>query len=191
MSAWVVSCDPNFFGDSEDCETTRPMSIKAKGNHDMEKPPIDMDLVRKSNELRNRGYHGIGRFLHEFSQLEFTIRAVLASRLGLEDRYFDIVTASYDFRILCAVTSKVTSIMYPEKKPEVEALFKECQSLNDSRVHVAHGTWIDDTDGLSARVFSRNALETTHRSFKNDELLKLADKAQELLQRVIGFRAKA
>lgn len=152
------------------------------------KPEIDWELARASNELRDRGLQGIGRFLFEFSQLEFTIQAVLTARLGLSEAYFNIVTAPYDFRKLCTVTCKVSRIKYPTKKAEIEKLFKECLKLNDSRVIVAHGLWTDDMDGLSVRSVSRGTFQPQVHSFKKDELHRLSQKAQELMKRVLGFQ---
>ena len=151
------------------------------------KPKIDMELVRKSAQARGRGCHEIGNFLFEFSQLEFTIRVVLASRLKLADEFLTAVTSPYDFASLCRVTCKVSCIKDPMRKKEFEKVFNECLELNNKRVIVAHGMWTDDMDGLSVQFVKRGTLETKHYEFKNDELRKLANKAQELLQKVIGF----
>jgi len=141
-----------------------------------------------SAALRDKGFKGIGRFLLEFSQLQFSIRFVLAARLGLDEKYFDIVTGPYDFAILCTVTEKVSIVEYPEKSRQIERVFKECRKLNDSRVLIAHAMWTDEFDGLSARHFSRSSLTTATHSFKKDEFDRLADKSQELMQRVLNFR---
>lgn len=71
------------------------------------RPATDMELVRKMSENRALTFHALGEFIFEFSQLEFTIRFALAAYLGLHDDYFDAVTGPNDFRMLCAVTSKV------------------------------------------------------------------------------------
>ena len=72
--------------------------------------PIDMDAVRESAEKRGIQLLGIGRFIFEFSQLEFSIRAVLVSRLGLKEEYFNIVTGPYDFAKLCNVTREASIV---------------------------------------------------------------------------------
>jgi hypothetical protein len=159
---------------------------------DKENPPIDMDLVRRSVENRAMTLHAIGQFIFEFSQLEFTIRFVLAAYLDLPDGYFDAVTGPYDFRMLCAVTSKVGCLKFPERAENIEKLFKECQALNDKRVHIAHGLWNDGIgEEFSVRVFSRQKLDATHYPHSSDELHELANKAQDLMQRVMGFQAGA
>jgi hypothetical protein len=152
------------------------------------KPPIDMDLVRASAEERAIGFLGIGRFLFEFSQLEFTIRVELANLLELNDDAFDIVTSPYDFTALCNVTCKMRCLKSPKRKDEFEKLFNACRELNNTRVIVAHGMWVDDMDGLSARHVSRQTLEAKFHSFKNDELERFAAEAQRLLKAVLGFQ---
>jgi hypothetical protein len=152
--------------------------------------PIDMDAVRESAKTRGNQLLGIGRFIFEFSQLEFSIRAVLVSRLGLKEEYFNIVSGPYDFAKLCNVTREASIVKYPERKEELDKLFNACLKLNETRVLVVHGMWLDDMDGLSLRIVSRGNFKTQIHSFKKDELTRYADKAQELMQRAIGFQGK-
>src|ERR1700691_3577649 len=151
---------------------------------------IDMDAVRESAEKRGIQLLGIGRFIFEFSQLEFSIRAVLVTRLGLKEEYFNIVTGPYDFAKLCNVTREASIVKYPERKEELDKLFNACLKLNETRVLVVHGMWLDDMDGLSLRIVSRGSFKTQIHSFKKDELTRHADKAQELMRRVIGFQGR-
>jgi hypothetical protein len=151
---------------------------------------IDPKAVKESARKRAAQLFGIGRFIFEFSQLEFSIRAVLVSRLKLSEEYFNIVTGPYDFAKLCNVTREASIVKYPERKAELGRLFKACLKLNESRVLVAHGMWLDDLDGLSLRIVSRGTFQTHVHSFKKDELERLADKAQELMQRVMGFQGR-
>jgi hypothetical protein len=158
---------------------------------DEEKQPFDKELVRKSAEVRADTFHAIGRFIFEFSQLEFSIRAVLAGALNLPDGYFDAVTGPYDFRMLCAVTSKVRQLKNPEQREEIADTYKECLALNDKRVQIAHGLW---TEGMgedwTVRHWSRQTLDSKHYPYSVDQLHELGDKAQALLQRIIGFQSK-
>jgi hypothetical protein len=81
----------------------------------------------RDNEIRNRQLEGIGRFLFEFSQLQFTIRHVLAIRLELEDEYFDIITGPYDFAMLCKVTEQVVLLKtkdYAHKHDRIKNYFQ-------------------------------------------------------------------
>ncbi len=155
---------------------------------DDDRPEIDMEAVERLGRVRRGTYLGIGEFIFQFSQLEFTIKVALSAYLKLPDGYFDVVTGPYDFRMLCAVTNKVAALRYPDQKEEFEKIYKECQSLNDKRVHIAHGLWTDGLDEFSVRVFSRTKLDATHYPYSVDELNELTDKAQELMKRVVGFK---
>jgi hypothetical protein len=105
------------------------------------KPPErPLSAERAAFAARMRaGFQDIGHFIFEFSQLEFTIRAVLSSALKLPDGYFDIVTSGYDFAMLCNVTRAVALKQRPDHEPAIEKLFNDCLKLNDERVRVAHG----------------------------------------------------
>jgi hypothetical protein len=54
-----------------------------------------------------RTYKAIGRFIYEFSQVEYTIRYYLAERIGLHEEYFSAVIESYDVALLIAVAKQV------------------------------------------------------------------------------------
>jgi hypothetical protein len=149
---------------------------------------VNLSLVRRHAIHRADTFRAIGEFMFEFSQLEFTIRAALAARLELSDDYFNIVVGPYDFRMLCTVTYKASCVKYPGKKGELEVLYNECHALNDRRNHIAHGLWTDGVgSAFSVRVLSRNSLQTTFHLYSKDELHRLSSKAQELMQRVMGF----
>jgi hypothetical protein len=46
-------------------------------------------------------YREIGRFIFQFSQLEYTLRYHVAEMARIGDEYFDIVTSGLDFAKLC------------------------------------------------------------------------------------------
>src|ERR1700722_6671759 len=92
---------------------------------------VDMEAVRRELAGNARVFEAIGRFIFQFSQLEFTMKAFLAAQIGLADKHFDAVTAPYDFRMLCAVTQAISLMRFPEQKKAIESLFSRCLSLND------------------------------------------------------------
>lgn len=117
---------------------------------------------------------------------------MIAGGSGTKRRDFSVfaVTGPYDFRMLCAVTSRVGRIKFPEREEEIEKLYKECQALNDKRVHIAHGLWNDGLEEFSVRVFNRQKLDAAYYPYSSEELYALGDKAQDLMQRVMGFQPK-
>src|SRR5271155_463400 len=98
--------------------------------------PPNMEAAREAARLSSIQFEGIGRFIHQFSQLQYSIRAVLGARIGLDQKYLDIITGPYDFRVLCTVAEKASIVADPSKKKDIEKLFKECLALNEKRVLV-------------------------------------------------------
>jgi hypothetical protein len=79
----------------------------------------------------------IGAVVVEFSQLEFSIRFVLADAIRLDHQYFDVVLSAFDFATLCRVTSTILQKQRPQEKEAIERLYNECLALNTERVRVA------------------------------------------------------
>lgn len=147
--------------------------------------PIDVDLkaVRREEAAKARTFEAIGRFLFQFSQLEFTVRIFLSAQIGLKKEHFDIVTAPYDFRMLCTVTEAIALIRFPRRKEDIKDLFKKFLALNDNRNRIAHGLWSEAPGrGLIARHVARTSLKAQIH-FKNpDEIEKLSDTTQCLMR---------
>ena len=118
-------------------------------------------------------YFAIGKFIFWFSQLEFTIKACLASSLNLKEEQFDTVVAPYDFAMLCTVAEKTLKLdIDSEHHDAVHDYFSKCKKLNqEARIVVAHGSWT--TDGV--RHVSRQNLEASIHFETPEKLLKAAD----------------
>src|SRR5262245_4004216 len=107
--------------------------------------------LREEGRNLRRSFEAIGEFVFQFSQLEFTIKARLGAALALPDDLFDVVTAPYDFAVLCTVTSRVLEKEFPSAKAKITQTFNECRALNDQRVRVAHALWAFGPSGLVAK----------------------------------------
>jgi len=155
------------------------------------RPRVDIEAVRRELARSSCVFEAIGRFIFQFSQLEFTMRVFLATQIGLSEEHFDAVTAPYDFRMLCGVTQAISLMRFPEQKNDIESLFGRCLTLNDDRNRVAHGLWSGGIDGsLTARHVSRSSLKAHHYFERPEDLAKLADTAQGLMHeflRVLGI----
>lgn len=143
-----------------------------------------MEFARVSAE----SLHAVGLFTLEFSQLEFTIRVALLACLELPQEYFDIITAPYDFVMLCNVAREALSLKTPARAVELKQWHKDCMKLNDERVRIAHGTWTIGISGPTARHVSRNSLKPKFYFGTVAEINRLSDEAQRLLQGIIGFK---
>jgi hypothetical protein len=91
-------------------------------------------------------YKEIGRFIFEFSQLEYTIRHHVGEKAGMGDQVADMVTANIDFARLCS-TMLALSAKEAGGKPEptIEKLINECRQINEVRTRVVHGLWVAGT----------------------------------------------
>jgi hypothetical protein len=126
-------------------------------------------------------YQEIGRFFHEFPQVEFSLRFVLAQMTKIPSDYFDIVTAPYDTNALCNVVKALAKkAATPEHAQPLIDVVKRFQSLNGERVRVAHGTWSEGDDGLTSRHVSRTSLEPDWHYGRAGDLAKLVEEAVKL-----------
>lgn len=121
-------------------------------------------------------YRAIGRFMFEFSQLEYAIRQYTALELGLKEEMSNVVM-SHDVALLCTVASQVLAQRGNEKhKDELREIIKEVHALNMTRVKVAHGLWVPFMDGGTVHQQSRSSLKTKITAEQAHELEAEADR---------------
>src|SRR5258707_3825052 len=87
-------------------------------------------------------YRAIGRFIYEFSQVEFTIRFYLAEEIGLKAEHFTAIVESYDVGVLTNVAKEVFNARGVEEGAKIKKLLGRFYDLNDERKRVAHGLWV-------------------------------------------------
>jgi len=125
-------------------------------------------------------------FIFEFSQLEFYIRHALRCASGLSDEQFSVLSASIDFAPLCTSTKEffrrfVDHTRHNQK--EVDDLFKECLSINQRRVQIAHGTWFVDEIGLGTHHVARG-------SFSPKVLFKKTEELDQVTEKILGLQSR-
>jgi len=131
-------------------------------------------------------YQAIGKFVYQFSQLEFSIRHLLGDLLELHAAQFYIVTATYDFATLCRVTSAfIQTLMEPTevKAKEVEETFKKCLRVNDARVRLVHGTW----DSGGAHHISRQSLKPGAYFADVKEITDITEETKQCMNLIVGL----
>lgn len=129
-------------------------------------------------------YQAIGKFVYQFSQLEFAIRHLLSDLLELTPDQFHIVTASYDFAALCRVTSAFIHTLLEPSEPiakEVADVFGRCFRVNDARVRLVHGTWDDD----GASHVSRTSLKPAAYFGKVQDITDMTEEAKACMNLVV------
>jgi hypothetical protein len=150
------------------------------------------DTKDREVDHTTRDFISIGKFIVTFSQIEFFIRSFLSDLLKItgEDR-FNAVVGPYDFAMLCTVTTTIFEQDFPERKAEIENVFKQCRALNDHRVRIVHGLWTyETTGGLITRHLSRQSLKREF-YYRNREVLEqLAETAEQLKIEVLTLIAR-
>jgi hypothetical protein len=138
----------------------------------------EVPLDASSQTAAEKTYRAIGRFIFEFSQIEYAVRYYLAEEIGLKEEHFTAVVESYDVGVLITVAKKVFKKSRGEKEgSRIEKLLSRFQSLNVDRNRIAHGLWVPFTEGGALHHVSRNSLTPTRLTDQARALEKLADDA--------------
>jgi hypothetical protein len=129
----------------------------------------------------DRFFSAIGRFIFEFSQLEYTLKHHVAEQIDLKEEYFTAVM-THDFAVLCTITETVLLRpgMADDRAIRLKKLINKCLSLNEDRVRIVHGLWF--VGGKEGRLFraSKGKIETKVYYERADEVAQLADLANSL-----------
>lgn len=126
-------------------------------------------------------YRAIGRFMFEFSQVEYTIRHYLAEEIGLGEEHFAPVIESYDTGVLCTVAVEVfLKSRGPEEGKRIEKLINGFRNLSNERNRVAHSLWVPFVEGGTAHYTPRHNLKPTRALNQAEQLESKADAALEL-----------
>jgi hypothetical protein len=126
-------------------------------------------------------FHAIGRFIFEFSQLEFCLRFHTGTEAGLEGQNFTAVMTQ-DFAMLCTAATDVLgrSMKQEENKRWLKDLVNECRKLNDVRVKVVHGLWVPFHEGGTLQHVPRSSLKIAVNVEQAEQLERHADQANHL-----------
>ena len=144
-----------------------------------------VELMPSSHEkaAAEKTYRAIGRFVFEFSQLEYAIRYHLAAELGLNDDHFTFaaVVGSYDAALLGTVAKEVFSRSRTSTNaPKIAKLLNKYREINDERNRIAHGVWHPARDGGTLHYVPRGNLKPQISADRAKALEKLADEARSL-----------
>jgi hypothetical protein len=123
-------------------------------------------------------YRAIGRFMFEFSQVEFSIRYYLAEEIGLKDEYFSAVIESYDVTMLCNVAIEVFAKHRAKENADcIKTLIdRRFRDLYSHRNRIAHGLWVPFKEGGTVIRISRDHKRTIANN-QADVLERQADEA--------------
>ena len=125
-------------------------------------------------------YSAIGRFISEFSYLEFILKFRIAKAVGLNEEFSEQIM-SHDFALLCTIAQNVMCRGEDgERAAEISQLIAKCRELNNHRLRIVHGQWaIGRRTGRVVHV-SRQKLELSEHYHSSNEVARLADDARML-----------
>ena len=115
-----------------------------------------MDQVK--NNAAEKTYRAIGRFMFEFSQVEYTIRHYLAEEIGLGEEHFSAIIESYEVGALTTVAIESFKKSRGNDAVLIGKLLNKFRGMNDERKRVAHGLWVPSKDGGTVHYVPRNKL---------------------------------
>jgi hypothetical protein len=120
-------------------------------------------------------YRSIGLFMHEFSQVEYSLRDAVGRELKLKPEYVDSVTSAFDIGALCNL-----AVVLFEERGQMKKLINRFRKLNDHRQRVAHGLWEPESEGGYVHHIARTNLKGVAYKQQAHELEKLAEQALSL-----------
>jgi len=126
-----------------------------------------------------RLFSSIGRFVFEFSQLEYAIRDLTAQIARIDARFFEAVM-THDFALLCKAAENVFSVELPGQTKDFKKFFSACHALNEDRVRIVHGLWVPTVEGAKLYHVSRSKLQLVAHFDDPFEVARAADRANEL-----------
>lgn len=134
-------------------------------------------------------YLAIGRFIFEFSQLEYSLKHHIAEAANLNEKFINSLV-THDFAMLCVAAKQILGeLMSDEKKDRLNKIISECHSLNQERVRVAHGLWVPFREGGVVHHVPRSSLKSARSVGQIEHLESQADRANGLrasLERLLG-----
>jgi hypothetical protein len=133
-------------------------------------------MEHTEGETAEQTYRSIGRFMFEFSQVEYTIRHYLAKEIELKDIFFSEVMESYDVGVLTTVAIGVFKKTRGDNGARIEKLLNRFRQMNEDRKRVAHGLWVPFNDGGTVHYVSRSKLSSSQFVDQATELEKQAEK---------------
>ena len=135
------------------------------------------------------GYSDLGRFMVEFSQLEFSIRAVIGGYLKIPGDLINPILSEYQFASLCRVWKLLKNKLHPDAISGTKKTFVELLALNDQRVRIAHGLWTPGIEVLEVFHVAKSSGRVDVYFSEPGELKSLTCECQRLMQEIIGFKS--
>lgn len=151
-----------------------------------------IEELKKAHAGNRRSCESIGRFIYLFSQLEFTMRYILAVDTRLPKGLFDVMLGDLDFAKLCNKLDATKKFLWAADQTRYgrySKLVSRARALNDQRVIIAHATWSPSGEGLSARKVNSKLVANDHLQSAS-AIDKYAQEASDLMSAFIFAAAE-
>jgi hypothetical protein len=138
----------------------------------------NQDAIKPLNE-DDAFFSSIGRFLFEFSQLEYALRVLVAEIADVPDEHFNSIM-THDVALLCTAAKNVFANL--SNGDLLTDIVNKINALNADRVRIAHGLWVPKIDGGKLFHVPRTKLQPSiyYERSSGREVARLADYANEL-----------
>ena len=138
-------------------------------------------MTKNHDEVSERTYLAIGRFIFEFSQAEYTIRHYLGDLIGIKDEYFSAIIETISVGQLCNITKDVVAGPNGHRNAEkINKLVSKFERFNRTRNQVAHGLWVPFMDGGTVHHVPANKPQPRRASDQAASLEQDADEVRAL-----------
>jgi hypothetical protein len=138
-------------------------------------------------EATERTYRAIGRFMFEFSQMEYAIRELLGEEIGLQEQSSSLAMESYVAKLIDIAIEEFRKSR-GDDATSIWRLLNRFRDMNDERNRVAHGLWVPFKDGGTVHYTSRKKPTPARLTDQAEHLEKLSD---ELCQLRADFEREA
>ena len=126
-------------------------------------------------------FQEIGRFIFEYSQLEFDLRQHFRRKIGFGRQFGDVMSTGFDFTRLCNALMAISAIEEGgQSDPVLVKHLKSSKKINDIRVAVVHGRWISSLGGGSVTKVSNHNMKRQRLLEKEGELDHWSDAVVKL-----------
>jgi len=138
-------------------------------------------------ERGNEAFLAIGKFIQEFSLMEFALRLLFLTELKPDWRFGEVLLYSYDLAHLCTVTKRIVSISRNEENSrEIHRLIDQVHQMNAERIKVVHGLWVADFFGGALSYFPRSKLQSVELRDQRKHLEQLSKKVSKLAEAILN-----
>jgi hypothetical protein len=139
-----------------------------------------------ANEDRDDLYRQIGRFVFEYSQLEFSLRRVLRRKMGVKLEYDHLMVAGFDFAKVCFAIKELSALEEGgTPDPSLAKVISGCLKINELRVAVVHGRWSSSLGGDGVVHVPRSSMKRTMMLDKEGDLDRYANAIEKLQEDLV------